>query len=295
MNRLMLILQIFYGFFIDIYNKIPFGTALRRFILRIAQTRLDNINKLLLKIFLIKPEAVIKLPRGIKVYLTDFAEIMVGIDSLLDSLFVNKEYFHFPEFIPKRDWIILDIGANLGWTALFYAKIARKGLVIAIEPNPYALSILKANCSLNRVNNLKIIEVALSDKKSIMNLYLHPKVKTYGIASFYEEHVKNSACTKETSFIQVNTTTLDDLLKELKLKKVDLVKIDTEGAELQILKGSINSLKSKNISKLIIEVHKDITSTDEILSFLKSLKFVFETKCIDLVKYNKAILYINLD
>ena len=47
MNRLMLILQIFYDFFIDIYNKIPFGTALRRFILRIAQTRFDNINKLL--------------------------------------------------------------------------------------------------------------------------------------------------------------------------------------------------------------------------------------------------------
>jgi len=291
MNRLTLILQVFYDFFIDIYNKIPFGTALRRFILRIAMNRFDDINKLLLKIFLIKPESVIKLPRRIKVYLTDFAEIMVGID----NLFVNKEYFHFSEFIPKRDWIILDIGANLGWTALFYAKIARKGLVIAIEPNPCALSILKANCSLNRVNNLKIIEVALSDKKGIRNLYLHPKVKTYGIASFYEEHVKNSAYTKETSFIQVNTTTLDDLLKELKLKKVDLVKIDTEGAELQILKGSINSLKSKKISKLIIEVHKDIISTDEILNFLKSLKLVFKTKCIDLVKYNKAILYINLD
>jgi SAM-dependent methyltransferase len=186
MNRLMLILQIFYDFFIGIYNKIPFGTALRRFILRIAMNRFDDINKLLLKIFLIKPKAVIKLPSGIKVFLTDFAEIMVGID----SLFVNKEYFHFPEFIPKKDWIILDIGANLGWTALFYAKIARKGLVIAIEPNPYALSILKANCSLNRVNNLKIIEVALSDKKGITNLYLHPKVKTCGLASFYEEHVK---------------------------------------------------------------------------------------------------------
>jgi FkbM family methyltransferase len=282
------ILLIFYYFFIDVYNKIPFETALRRFILRIANTNGD-FNKLMSKIFLIKLETIIKLPRGIKVYLTDFAEM---IDSI-DRLFIHKEYFHFPEFIPKRDWIILDIGANLGWVALFYAKITQKGLVIAIEPNPYALSILKANCSLNHVGNLKIIEVALSDNKGIINLYLHPKNKITRVASFYEEHVKKFAYTKETHVIQVITITLDDLLKELKLKKVDLVKIDTEGAELQILKGSINSLKSKKISKLIIEVHKDITSVKEVLDFLKSLKLVFKTKCVDY--NNKAILYISLD
>jgi len=132
----------------------------------------------------------------------------------------------------KQGNTIIDIGANIGYYSILAAKkTGPKGRVMAIEPEPKNISQLKSNITLNKLTNITVIHQAISDKTDKTKLYLSP------ISS--GEH---SIITKTKQFITVSTTTLDNLVKTYKLTP-NLIKVDTEGAEHQILENSIQTLK----------------------------------------------------
>jgi FkbM family methyltransferase len=159
------------------------------------------------------------------------------------------------KFQPKSGGIVVDVGAHYGRYTLIAAKrIGPKGKVIAIEADPNNFDMLNKNIKLNELSKENVIALnyAASSIKSTVKLSIPDKKPGQTI---YSSIISNRAPTKK--FIEVNANTLDNLLHEnaISVEHVNWIKVDVEGAELEVLKGATDVLsKSKDIS-LLIEIH----------------------------------------
>jgi FkbM family methyltransferase len=159
------------------------------------------------------------------------------------------------KFRPKDGGIVVDVGAHYGRYSLIAAKrVGSKGKVIAIEADPNNFDMLNKNIKLNELSKENVITLnyAASSNKSKVKLSIPEKTSGHTI---YSSIIPNRAPTEK--FIEVNANTLDNLLPEngILVEQVNWIKIDVEGAELEVLKGAANILsKSKDIA-LLIEIH----------------------------------------
>jgi len=140
--------------------------------------------------------------------------------------------------------VFIDIGSNGGMYSIPMGKMLKdNGKVISIEPEKNNFSILQKNVSLNNLNNVITINKACFSIKSVLTLHLD------GIGTGGHSLVKKDVG-ERTSKIQADT--LDNIISELGLKRVDLIKIDVEGAEADVLKGAAKTLK-KYKPKIVLE------------------------------------------
>jgi FkbM family methyltransferase len=175
----------------------------------------------------------------------------------------------------EKNVIFLDIGANLGFYSIILGKLFEKnGLnytVISIEPSPREFDRLKKNIEVNNLKNVILKDIAISDFNGKSKFFI-TKNKT-GLSSLEKPEEDQSLQ------ILVKTMKLDDFLKEIKIEKVDIMKIDVEGAELKVLKGGAETLK-KYKPLLMIEVSDKRTwkfnyKAQDILNFLKNNGYKF--------------------
>lgn len=114
--------------------------------------------------------------------------------------------------------VFIDIGAHIGSMTIQVARqMDKKGKVIALEPFPYYFNMLKKNIEHNKLSNVKAHALACSDKEEEINL-------SWDLG----DHKPS---------MKVKTINIDKLVKLDKLLRVDVIKIDVEGAELKVLKG----------------------------------------------------------
>jgi FkbM family methyltransferase len=129
----------------------------------------------------------------------------------------------------KPGQVFYDIGANVGYYSLLASRyIDTTGFVVAFEPLPRNIEYLSRHASLNKLNNLQIIPMAVSDRSGKDNF------------SYTDDP---SAChiTPEGD-TEVMVTTLDKLVKEKKIPPPNIIKVDIEGSEIDFLKGAVDSL-----------------------------------------------------
>jgi len=151
-----------------------------------------------------------------------------------------------------------DVGANTGYYTFMLAK--NFDHVRAFEPNPDALDILSRKIAKNHYQNVRIVPVALSDSVGRSRLYLHTEVreKTIGSRNSLIPSSKVAVPSndlKEISsmpFVEVETDTVDNMLGN---ERVDLMKIDVEGAEFMVLNGAMKTLDEGRITNLMVELH----------------------------------------
>lgn len=183
----------------------------------------------------------------------------------------------FSKIIKPGD-VFVDIGTHVGlFSILAGNKVGKKGKVYSFEPIPENVNALKKNIALNNLQNVEIINQALSSKsgKKIFNIR-----QDTGLSGFYE-HPLGETVRK----ISVQTTTIDE---QFKGKRVDFIKIDTEGHELQILRGAKQTLKNNPNAKLIIELNPGSLknagdSPEDLLQFIVGMGY--EVYFIDDKKY----------
>jgi FkbM family methyltransferase len=143
--------------------------------------------------------------------------------------------------------VFLDIGANAGYFSLLASRcVGESGRVLAVEPNPAMVKQLRQNTERNGLTNIAIAEAACSDSLEDRNLYVANAYNT-GLSSLSRD---NLAWTKS---VKVTCTTVDLPVEKYGLHRVDLVKIDVEGAELQVLRGMTTVLKRLR-PRIIIEL-----------------------------------------
>ena len=154
-------------------------------------------------------------------------------------------------FTPKQGDIVVDIGANIGrYTIIGAKRVGAQGKVVAIEAHPGNFEMLNHNIKLNQLTNVIPLNYAAYSKETKIRLYVPDEESGYTIYHTLMERTGKK-------FVEVNANTLDYLLQlnQIRQEQVKWIKIDVEGAELDVLKGSTNVLsKSKDIA-LLIEVH----------------------------------------
>lgn len=170
-------------------------------------------------------------------------------------------------FLPDTHDTIVDVGAHLGEYTIPCAR--RASTVIAIEPNPDVLSILKENIHLNRVSNVITVNKAVYDSQGYQSLNLFAD-RTGMSSVVMDPHQEN------TKTIKVAADTLDNILTDLQINKVNWIKIDVEGAEEQVIRGAKRVIRSnlKNV-RLIVECHTD----DSMMKVVEMLVRDFDLVC----------------
>ena len=164
----------------------------------------------------------------------------VNKSSYIDKqILYNKKYskninFHiFEKYRP--DTIYIDVGANVGSTALPVAVKERNLEVHAFEPNPKIFKILNVNKLQNNCDNLFLHNYAVGLKEEKLQLFITQKEK----ANFGTSSLQNNNDIIDSKSIQVDVIKLDDFF-EKKKKMISLLKIDVQGFEWQVIQGAKN-------------------------------------------------------
>ncbi len=170
-----------------------------------------------------------------------------------------------------RDGVLLDVGAHIGIFTLKGAKqVGPNGRVIAFEPNPETAALLRENISANHLENVTVEEIACTDRQQQLTLFAAPTNNT-GASSLSQV---NAAYGSAPRPFQVLGRPIDDVVRELKLDRVNAIKIDVEGAELQVLHGATETLKRFH-PKIVLEIVPSQLASfqstpQEVASFIKS-------------------------
>lgn len=132
----------------------------------------------------------------------------------------------------------IDVGANAGWHTLLMARlVGAQGRVVAVEPNPSVREQLRHNIALNRLGQVDVVGAALAEAPGMLS-FVAPDAAHPASASGHV--VADDAAPPDA--VRVEASTLDVLVAEKKLDRLDLVKIDAEGFEWPILQGAQTSI-----------------------------------------------------
>ena len=172
------------------------------------------------------------------------------------NIYNNSPYERF--FKPLKGDIIVDVGAHMGFYTLKAAKqVGKKGYVIAIEPDHNNYVHLNRNIRINKYHNITSINCALADFIGVSRFYLKARSASHSIINRTWSR-PNSPLIPIVNFTEVSITTLDELITKLGIQKIDILKINVEGAELKVLKGSEKSLKQRRISQIVLTPHPPV-------------------------------------
>lgn len=158
----------------------------------------------------------------------------------------------------------IDVGAHIGGISIRAASRCRQ--VIAIEPDPRNFTYLLENIKLNNVNNIVPILAAAWREHSLVKLGLS-EVSTHSSA-------KDIHSSERMSIIYLPSISIDMLVMYLNIEKIDLVKIDVEGAEVEVLEGMVGTLEEYR-PILLIEAHGR-EKMRECIDILRELKYNVE-------------------
>lgn len=232
-------------FFWVFFNSIP-NTIMRRLSFR-RRYYVECLKERLVK------NTVIRL-KGSKFRCVDSGSITV-----LSPQFESWMWNHLN--LGKGD-VFVDVGAHIGkYTVLIAKVVGDEGLVIAVEPHPENYKTLMENVKLNNLKNVIALRMAAWSKEGKLKLFIgdshshHSIIRDYGFGSIY-----------------VQARTLDKVFEELKVEKIDYIKIDVEGAELEVLKGLVKTFK-KHSPTVIVEVWKDPTKIKKIMNFVHKIGY----------------------
>lgn len=157
------------------------------------------------------------------------------------KIFVEEEYNFF---LPDNAQLIIDGGANIGLSTLFFAIKYPVAKIVAIEPESNNYAILLKNVA--GYPNIYPLQKAIWFESTVLTISNPLNMGNYGFM------VTNSEC-NEVSFNDISTITIPDILKTHQQATVDIIKIDIEGAEMELF--SNNSEWVGNIYKIYIETH----------------------------------------
>ena len=178
---------------------------------------------------------------------------------LLKAIFEEREYADYFPFY--EDAVIVDVGAHYGYFSMFaHLNLGKASTIIAIEPDPNNFNLLKKNLFDQKIENVKTMNVAVSDNVGDASLYLGNSVNS----TLVSDYALNES---GGGNIKVKTTTLAQIFFDNGLSKVDFLKLDCEGAEYAIMLNS-DPEWFRNVNTISMEFHdiRDARYTGNVLA-----------------------------
>ncbi|MEM7624765.1 MAG: FkbM family methyltransferase [Planctomycetota bacterium] len=157
---------------------------------------------------------------------------------------------------------LLDVGSNLGYYAVIAGHVGAEGLpIVAVEPDPRNVELLRHNLALHpRTRHVQVVEAAVSDHVGTADLYLSDD-------NFGDHRILPTADTSRQA-LGVSTVTLEMLLRQH--IDVDLIKLDTQGAEPLILLPAFDALHARRESLvLVLEFWPEVLGEDTAVALLE--------------------------
>jgi len=167
---------------------------------------------------------------------------------------VSGERAFLKNYLLNKSGVVFDVGANKGDYSREVININPEINVYAFEPHPKTFKKLSEN--LSGTTNIKIINKGLSDASGVLALYDYLENDGSEHASLFADVITKIHGSNGVLSHDVELTTLDEFIEHEELPEISLLKIDTEGNELQVLKGSERALKAAKIKAIHFEFNE---------------------------------------
>ncbi|MBP7844750.1 MAG: FkbM family methyltransferase [Proteobacteria bacterium] len=193
--------------------------------------------------------------------------------------FAYKKFYErdFINFVEKNKGLmahghIIDVGANIGFTANLFSKHTSKPFfVYAFEPEKWNFKILEESIKKNNLSNVKAISLALGETDSRKTFWINPKNSAdHRVLSATQSRNQNET-------VEIITKNFDSYWEQQGFERISLIKMDIQGYELFALKGMEKSLQ-KYRPLILIELDNEKLkdhghSVEDIYSLLSSLGY----------------------
>lgn len=150
-----------------------------------------------------------------------------------------------------KDHIIVDVGAYTGLRSMDFARLAPHGTVVAFEPDPDTFEQLAAHIRTNGLDRVKAFNLGIGAEQREEQLY-----RMVDANPGMNRIMKNAEVTGDHGSVQVKITPLPPVLEKLGIDRVDVIKVDTEGFELEVLEGC-EEVIDRHHPILFVEVDND--------------------------------------
>ena len=169
-------------------------------------------------------------------------------ERLLNGDFETRELMFVQRYL-RPGMVVFDIGAHHGLYSVLAAKrVGEKGWVRSFEPSPRERKYLKQNLRINHCHNVRVESFALGSSAGRAELFL-----VEGTGDCCHSLRQPSVATTSRK-VPVEMQTLDEYLQREKIEKVDFIKLDVEGGEMEVLRGATRLLQSAERPVILVEV-----------------------------------------
>ena len=233
-------------------------------------------RKIRLKIFNLKKLKLYKTTTG-NYYLPQFALKDLIRNEIIDNKIFDRKVYETAIKYVKNDTIVLDIGANFGQLSVLLSKCKKDVEVYSFEASKYIFEILKKNVQINNAN-VKLFHNLVGNETE-QELFIKKldisKFNTYGSNMIEKTEVRNE---NSANIEKINSIKIDDIFFG---KKISFMKIDVQGYDLEVLKGSKNTIIKQQMP-IIFEYEED---------FAKDFNYTFKNfeNFIDEINYKISI------
>ena len=156
----------------------------------------------------------------------------------------------------KPGAVFYDIGANIGFYSTIAARlVGETGHVYAFEPFPISATAVQTNASLNGFSNVTVVVAAVTNEQGVVSLAISDASRKHRVAT-----------TGENGNIDVRSIRMDSYVTDENLRPPDVVMIDVEGAEVDVLKGMLETIRNHRPT-IMCEVHWIL---DELYDFCRT-------------------------
>jgi FkbM family methyltransferase len=189
---------------------------------------------------LIKSETyILKLRNGLRIKLRSQKKTGVSDRDIIHEILIEDQY-HIKQLIKPGDTVV-DIGAHIGVFSLLASGSARK--VYAFEPVPGNFQLFSQNVALNKIPNISLFNKAVLGENREVKVYLSDW--NTGAHSIFGHHC---------SYVEIQGITLKDIFENQDIERINLLKLDCEGAEYDIILKTPKEYMRK-IDRIILEQH----------------------------------------
>lgn len=177
---------------------------------------------------------------------------------LIEEIFLEQ---HYKTQLSCKNPIIFDCGSNIGMSCLYFKSQYPTAHITCFEPNPYSFYFLQRNVSTNRLDKVTCVEKALGAKSEKVSFFIDQEHPT--------SLANSTLATRMTgNRIDIQQEPLSSFVKQ----RVNLMKIDIEGAEYDVLMELEKSKTMHLIDYFIIEYHRNIGEKHSLEEFVNILE-----------------------
>ncbi|MCR9212942.1 MAG: FkbM family methyltransferase [Proteobacteria bacterium] len=192
----------------------------------------------------------------------------------------HKDHIELFRKLVPVDAVVFDVGAHAGQFAKIFSKLAANGTVFCVEPGSYARTVLRPALWWNNCKNCVVLPIALDNSNQLTSLSMPEKRKN--VFGFGLTRLSSDIGDSETRYKLVKDVcaafTIDDVIKALSIERLDFIKADIEGFELNMLQGAEEALKTLK-PVIYIEINDDYlkragATKEMVWSFLEGLDYI---------------------